>query len=161
MNLFRFASTLGGWGLLGTMTLITGCASLTEHRVGLVNGNLAPCPDAPRCVSSRADDPDKRVAPFALSGDVAPDTAWAEVRDAVASMPRTTIVDRRPDYMRAEVISPWHVYTDDLELLLRRETRLIHVRSTGRIGYYDFEVNRDRVEALRATLRRDGVVRAQ
>ncbi|MES1942577.1 hypothetical protein PC39_00580 [Salinisphaera sp. PC39] len=152
---------MAGWSLLGAMTLFTGCASLTEHRVGLVDGDLTPCPDAPRCVSSRADEPDRRVDPFELAEDMDPDTAWAEARDAVASMPRTTLVDRRPDYLRAEVISPWHVYTDDLELLLDRQARLIHVRSSARIGYYDFGVNRERVEALRGRLLKRGLLESR
>ena len=158
MNRFSRTRTVAGWGLLGAMTLFTGCASLTEHRVGLVDGDLAPCPDAPRCVSSRADEPDGQVAPFELAEDVDSDTAWAEARDAVAAMPRTTIVDRRPGYLRAEVLSPWRVYTDDLELLLHRQARLIHVRSSARIGYYDFGVNRERVAALRGRLIERGLL---
>lgn len=67
-------------------------------------------------------------------------------------MARTRIVEEQADYLRAEITSPWHFYTDDLELLLRPHQKQIAVRSTGRIGYYDFEVNRDRVEALRTAL---------
>lgn len=73
-------------------------------------------------------------------------------------MERTRIVDEGTNYLHAEVVSPWHVYTDDLELLLRPAERRIDVRSSARIGYYDFEVNRDRVELLRERLAERGLV---
>jgi len=138
-----------------------GCAAFTEHRVGVVDDALTACPKWPRCVSSEARDPDKRVPSLRVRDDVSAENAWRHARGAVEAMPRTTIVDERRRYIRAEVISPWHVYTDDLELLLRPEEGVIEVRSTGRIGYYDFGVNRDRVEALRATLVERGVVRGE
>lgn len=133
-----------------------GCAAMTERSVGLVDGRLTDCPRWPRCVSSAASDPDKRVAPFVVRGE--PARAWRQAKAAVQAMPRTIIVDRRERYIRAEVTSPWHLYTDDLELLLLPAAGLIQVRSSARIGYYDFNVNRDRVEGLRATLADRGVV---
>lgn len=143
--------------LLAAMILLPGCERLTEHSVGVVDGRLTECPAWPRCVSSASVDPDRRVAAYAIAGNA--DHAWAEAREAVAQMPRTRIVTRAEGYLHAEVLSPWHVYTDDLELLLRREERQIAVRSSARIGYYDFEVNRDRVEALRAELVERGAVK--
>ena len=55
--------------------------------------------------------------------------------------------------------SPWHVYTDDLELLWLPEHKRVEVRSSSRIGYYDFGVNRERVEALRARLLEQGALK--
>lgn len=142
--------------LLAALGLLNGCVAFTEHRVGTNNGSLIECPQWPRCVSSQTAQPEKQIAPFTIQGDA--QEAWRTAQGAVAAMPRTTIVDERPRYLRAEVVSPWGVYTDDLELLLKPAAGLIHVRSTGRIGYYDFNVNRDRVEALRSTLIERGVV---
>jgi uncharacterized protein (DUF1499 family) len=139
--------------------IFSGCAAMTERSVGLVGGALTDCPRWPRCVSSQATDPDKRVAPYRVEGDI--ETAWRQAQAAVSAMPRTQIVDLRARYLRAEVVSPWHVYTDDLELLLYPDEELIDVRSSARIGYYDFNVNRDRVEALRADLAERGVIASQ
>ena len=133
-----------------------GCAAFTEHSVGLVDDQLSECPQWPRCVSSDSENEEKSIAPLRITGDV--DTAWKAANEAVASMKRTEIVKERENYLHAEIISPWHFYTDDLELHLRPEENIIAIRSSGRIGYFDFHVNRDRVEALRATLAERGVV---
>lgn len=139
--------------------LAAGCDSLTEHRTGLTDGRLAPCPAAPRCVSSDAPPGDPRhVAALRLRAGVEPGRAWQAAVDSVAATARTTLAEQRADYIRAEIISPWRFYTDDLELALRAGRGEIAVRSTARIGYYDFQVNRERVEALRAALAEAGVV---
>lgn len=146
-----------GWLGSAAVVLLAGglgaCASLSGD-AGRVDGRLKPCPPAPHCVSSLATDARHRIDAFTLAD---PATGWARVAEVVAAQPRTTLVTREAGYLHAEVVSPWGVYTDDLELLLGADGR-IDVRSTSRIGYYDFGVNRERVEALRAALRRAGVI---
>lgn len=155
----RNSSTLGARAaaLLCMSIGLTGCASLSEHSVGLTaEGLFKPCPSAPRCVNSQARSP--RHAITAMFLQVPAERAWPAALEELAAQPRTVIVDEREDYVRAEVESPWGVYTDDVELHLRANR--IDVRSTARLGYYDFEVNRDRVEALRAALVERDVVRS-
>lgn len=136
--------------------LITGCAQFSEHSTGLVNNQLTPCPTWPRCVSSVSADVERQVAPFQLQQPF--DTRWDDAIATLATMPRTRIVTRDERYVHAEVTSPWGVYTDDLEMLLDRSSGRVDVRSSGRIGYYDFEVNRERVEALREALATKGLI---
>lgn len=148
-----------GWlGLVGCLPLIAGCAGLTAHTVGVApDGHLMACPPPPRCVSSQAERPARQVPPLITVGP--PGQAWQAASEVVADMPRTQIVEQRMTYLRAEITSPWGVYTDDLELLWDGASGRIDVRSTGRIGYYDFQVNADRVAALHAALVDRGVVR--
>ncbi|MDI9554865.1 MAG: DUF1499 domain-containing protein, partial [Pseudomonadota bacterium] len=40
-------------------------------------------------------------------------------------------------------------FVDDVEFLFDDAAKLIHVRSASRVGVYDFEVNRNRVEDIR------------
>jgi len=40
-------------------------------------------------------------------------------------------------------------FVDDVKFVFRRDTTLIDVKSTSRIGFYDFAVNGRRVELLR------------
>lgn len=134
---------------------LTGCAAFTERSTGVEQGLLTDCPSWPRCVSS-AENAERQVEPLRIVGDV--QFAWQAARSAVSSMTRTTIVAEQSDYLHAEIKSPWNFYTDDLELLLQPEQRQIAIRSSGRIGYYDFNVNRDRVEMLRAALVKKSVV---
>ena len=136
--------------------LLGGCAAFTEHRVGIEQGRLLPCGAWPRCVSSN--DPDKHIAPIDLR--VPADQAWPKVLEAVAGMPRTRVVESTAGYLRAEIDSPLGWYVDDLELLITGPAKL-DVRSTGRIGYYDFQVNRERVDLLRKRLIELGIAQPE
>lgn len=100
---------------LALTLLLGGCSSLWTRDTGLRDGRLLPCPDAPHCVSSTAADEGQRVGPLLLAKADA--GGWDRVVAAVAATDRTTVVARDERYARAEVVSPWGVYTDDLELL--------------------------------------------
>ena len=144
-----------------TALLASACAQMTERSTGLVDGQLTPCPAWPRCVHSQAEDPapdpGKQIAPFQLRQPY--DEHWPHVVTELAAMPRTTLVEQRDHYVHAEVISPWRFYTDDIELRLNPRSGRVDVRSSGRIGYYDFDVNRDRVNALRSRLQAAELIR--
>lgn len=124
--------------------------------LGVWNGRLRECPPSPNCVCSDASDRAHRIEPFALAGD--PSEAWGRIVEAVAALPRTTVVARTDDYLHAECRSWLLGFVDDLELHLRRGERRVAVRSASRLGYSDLGVNRRRVEDLRESLRRAGVV---
>jgi uncharacterized protein (DUF1499 family) len=122
------------------------CAG-TAPRLGVSDGRLAPCPSSPNCVSSRSDDARHRVEPLSLAGNV--DAGWLALKQQVAALPRTRIVEQSPLYVRAECRSALFGFVDDLELLLDREAARIQVRSASRTGYGDMGVNRRRIEELR------------
>lgn len=70
---------------------------------------------------------------------------------AVEQLPGCTVVQREDEYLRAECRSKVFGFVDDLELVPSPEGGL-DVRSAARLGWYDFGVNRKRVEMLRALL---------
>jgi uncharacterized protein (DUF1499 family) len=125
--------------------------------LGGAEGALAPCPASPNCVSSAASDAPHAVEAFALTAP--PDAAWRAVREALAELPRTTVVAESADRLRAESRSALFGFVDDLELQLHASQQRVEVRSASRVGYSDLGVNRRRVERLRAMLRARGVVR--
>ena len=118
--------------------------------LGVHDGQLAPCPDRPNCVSTQAEDGEHRVEPLAL--DAIADASEA-IRQAVRSLPRTTIVTETDDYVHAECRSLIWRFVDDLELWIDRDNGLLHARSASRLGYSDLGVNRQRVEQLFSELR--------
>jgi uncharacterized protein (DUF1499 family) len=63
--------------------------------------------------------------------------------------PRTEIVTVRDDYIHAVQKTRWFGFADDLECHLPAAERRDHLRAAARIGWYDFGVNRARVERLR------------
>ena len=132
-------------GVAGSILLLAlGCSHPAPHRDDTA---LAPCPDTPNCVSSLAPDVEHRVEPFTISGGA---IGWAALRDAVAAMPRTTIVDEREGYLHAECRSRIFRFVDDLELHQESSGSRVDVRSASRVGHGDMGVNRERVESLRA-----------
>jgi len=116
--------------------------------LGVKEGRLAPCRRTPNCVSSQADPADREhyIAPIVFRGGM------DEVRRAVESMERATVIAAQGDYLYAEYRTKLLRYVDDLEILKSGET--LHVRSASRLGRRDFGVNRKRVEALRVLLKR-------
>jgi uncharacterized protein (DUF1499 family) len=108
---------------------------------------LAPCPTSSNCVSSVAPDSNHHVEP--LNYTDAPEQAWSRLQAALKMMPRLEIFESRPGYIHAVACSKlWH-FKDDVEFSLDEEHHRIDVRSSSRLGTYDWGVNRKRVEAIR------------
>lgn len=118
--------------------------------LGVHDGRLAACPAKPNCVSSQAKGR-YRVAPLTFTGSAS--LAMARLKQILASLPRTRIVEESNGYLRAEVASRIFGFVDDIEFYLDEPSALVHVRSASRVGYSDFGVNRARVETIRARFR--------
>ena len=116
--------------------------------LGVKDSRFATCKATPNCVSSQADPADREhyIAPIAFSGSM------PELRRAVESMTRASVIREEGNYLYAEYKSALMGYVDDVELLLDESARLVHVRSASRLGRSDFGVNRKRIEELRALI---------
>jgi uncharacterized protein (DUF1499 family) len=116
--------------------------------LGVKDGRFAPCRTTPNCVSSQADpaDAEHYIAPIAFGGTM------MELRRAVESMERASVVREEGNYLYAEYKSKLMGYVDDVEFLLDDKARLVHVRSASRLGRKDFGVNRKRIEDLRTLI---------
>jgi len=120
-----------------------GQSSQTGTAPGLAGGQLAPCPDAPNCVSSEAGTPsDKAVDPLAADD-------WANLPEAIAAM-GGEVTAQDEAYLAAEFTSATFGFVDDIEFRLADDS--VHVRSGSRVGYSDGGVNSARVKELRAQL---------
>ncbi len=122
------------------------------RNLGVNDGRLASCGRRLNCVSSQADpgDAQRYVAPIRAKGAAA--EAVAAARRAVESMARARVVRAEGNYLHAEFSSKLMGYVDDVEFTFDASAGLLHVRSASRLGRRDFNVNRERVEALRARL---------
>jgi len=137
---------------------LSGCNGASKTaQFGLLNNRLQPCPEAPNCVSSTETDTQKMAAPFHLQVEAT--EAWATIVEIITARPRTHIISVTDRYLHAECRSAIFGFIDDLELLLHPELQLVTIRSAARLGYYDFGVNRKRVEDLRLKLNSTGLVR--
>ena len=122
---------------------------------GMAGSMFAPCPTAPNCVSSDARDPRHAIAPFVPKSS--PDDTWPQVRAAILALPRTRLVVDDKTHLHAECRSVVG-FIDDLEIQLRPGENVLAVRSASRSGYYDFGVNRRRLERLRGLLQERGLI---
>jgi uncharacterized protein (DUF1499 family) len=117
--------------------------------LGVRDGGLKACPRKPNCVCSQAgSDPGHFIEPLHFAGDAA--AAWKALHSAIAGMERVKIVSDEAQYLYAEFTTRLMGYVDDTEFYLDAGRHLIHVRSASRLGYRDFNVNRERIEAIRA-----------
>ncbi len=137
-------------GLLVAALCLAGCAGTKPENLGARNGKLAPCPDRPNCVSSQATDPGQYIDPLACSGD--PGETITEIDRVVSGMPGCKTIIKNDNYLHAQCSSRVFGFVDDLEFLVDSSNNMVHVRSAARVGYYDFKVNRNRLEQIRSQL---------
>lgn len=116
-----------------------------------------PCPPAPHCVCSDAEDAAHAIAPLAIVGSTA--AAWRALRRLLADAPRIRLVAEAPGYLHVEARTFVLRFVDDLEFELRADERVIAVRSASRVGYWDLGTNRRRLERMRRRLQQQGVLR--
>ena len=67
----------------------------------------------------------------------------------VGSMPRATIVERKPASMRVEFRTRLFRFVDDVMFEIDETKKTIEFRSASRVGRNDLGVNRKRMEAIR------------
>lgn len=123
--------------------------------LGLNNGRLKPPSTAPNSVSSQAnlypDHPQRQyaqIAPIQFAGDS--QKALQHIAEILQNLPRTEVIIQQPDYLYAQSTTQVMKFTDDIEFWHEAGASVIHVRSASRLGRKDFNVNRERVEKIRA-----------
>lgn len=110
---------------------------------------LPPCPPSPNCVSTLAPASDERhaIAPYRYRKSRV-ETKEA-LKAAIATLPRTKLIEEDEAYLRYEVTSLLLRFIDDVEFVIDDDEKMIHFRSASRTGYGDFGMNRKRMEEIR------------
>jgi uncharacterized protein (DUF1499 family) len=132
---------------LGAMVVGNWFAGKPEN-LGASNGRLSNCPDSPNCVCSQDDRETHHVKPFNYQGDGK--AAFARLTELLRTWPRAKIIAQTENYLHVEFTTPTLRFVDDAEFLLVEEDKVIHARSAARVGYSDMDVNRKRIEDIRA-----------
>ncbi len=128
----------------------TGCAG--SPRIGVTEKRLAPCPSSPNCVTSQTDmTAGQYVEPISYAGSR--QQAGSALLSVLDSMDRARVVAAEENYIHAEFRSRVFRFTDDLEFYFPEAPSIIEIRSASRSGYYDFGVNKNRVETIRKLFR--------
>jgi uncharacterized protein (DUF1499 family) len=123
--------------------------------LGVVDGRLPPPSTTANSVSSQAalwpGHPQRnaaRIDPLPAGTDGT--GTLQRLRALIEARGDARIVEARPDYLRVEFRTRWLGFVDDAEFWHDRGNRVVQLRSASRIGRRDFDVNRGRIEALRA-----------
>lgn len=121
--------------------------------LGVVDGELVPCPDSPNCVSTFDTTEVHSIDPVAYEGSrEAAMSAILEYLNAPNSE-KIQVVESTEEYVHAVFITPVMRFRDDVEFYLPEGTQTIHFRSASRLGYGDLGKNRERMEAFRAAFK--------
>ncbi|MDP2243684.1 DUF1499 domain-containing protein [Pseudomonas sp.] len=128
--------------------VLSACSGSPPDNLGIHDGRLAACPESPNCVNSQASDAQHTIEPLALKGS--PEQTQARLKELLSDEPRVRLLDEKPGYLRAEFSSKLMRFVDDVEFMIG--TTQVDVRSASRLGYADFDVNRERIEQLRQHL---------
>lgn len=132
-----------------SLIVLAGCTSKAPI-LGVENGQLTPCPDKPNCVNSLSQGEAHYIEPIIIA-----DTKVAVKNDilkVVNGFENSKVTVSESSYVRAEFTSKIFGFVDDVEFYFPEtmsSDTTVHVRSASRLGYSDFNVNRERVEKIR------------
>ncbi|WP_394673224.1 DUF1499 domain-containing protein [Limnobacter sp.] len=128
-----------------------GLYSETGSPPGLTNGQLAPCPSKPNCVSSESSPSDNHaIAALPITPGMGAEPLL-KVKEVVELLGGDVNFSNE-QYMASTFTSDLFGFVDDVEFRVDQGSGLLHVRSASRVGYSDLEANRKRVEQLRVLL---------
>ena len=133
---------------LPLLVVLSACSGTAPDNLGIREGRLTACPDSPNCVNSQASDERHAIEPLPLKGSA--EETQARLKALLSEEPRVTLVEEAPGYLRAEFSSKLMRFVDDVEFMIGGAA--VDVRSASRLGYADFDVNRERIEHLRQRL---------
>ncbi len=142
----RFLQAMG-LCLLGLAAIARGA---TGEELTVKDQHLLACPNSPNCVSTMATEESQAIAPYRFQKPLY--EAKAELIQIFSEFPRTDLFKEEEYYLHFEVRSFLFRYVDDVEFRFDEARKTIHFRSAARSGYYDFGVNRKRMEGLRGML---------
>ncbi len=132
--------------LMALSLSLFGCSGVRPNNLGIKNGELAPCPNSPNCVSTKAQDKKHAIPPIRYT--TSRQETMAKLIAIIRSMPRTNIVETTDDYLQVEFTSAVFRFVDDVEFNLGDTDKTIQFRSASRLGYSDFGVNRKRMKEI-------------
>jgi uncharacterized protein (DUF1499 family) len=130
--------------------LLTGCA-VKAPNLGIENGQLTQCPDKPNCVSSFSNNEKHYIKPIMIKGK------RLEIKNDIVrivnELKNSKVTVDENNYVRVEFTSKVFGFVDDVEFYFpetkSKDISVLHIRSGSRVGYSDFNVNRERIETIR------------
>ena len=136
--------------LLGGLRFFGLAEGVRPDSLGLINNQLADCPDKPNCVSSYSASEIHTIEPLPYELNAV--VSIKKITTVLQASNRITIITTTSNYIHAESKSLLLGFVDDVEVYCDDEKQRCFVRSASRLGRTDFGVNRKRIEQIRTLL---------
>ena len=136
--------------LMALLLLTSLVHGATERALEVRDRRLPLCPDSPNCVGTLDNSEDHAIAPYRYRKSL--NEAKAVLKQVFNELNRTELVKEEDTYLQYEVRSFMFRFVDNVEFVFDDASKTIHFRSAARSGYYDFGVNRRRMEKVRGLL---------
>ena len=140
-------SVIGIFVIIGLVSVVLSISSRKQPELGLLNGQLRPCPATPNCVCSEQQVEGAFAEPLVYAATA--DVAWRKIKYAIVETGGVVLTEQ-DGYLHAVYETPLMRFVDDIELRLDENNQAIHVRSASRVGNSDLGANRKRVARIRA-----------
>lgn len=128
------------------MPWILPAARKKPSTLGLVDGQLQPCPSTPNCASSQSVIESQYIKPISYNG------SSKDAHDKLIAIleidPKASIEKNLEDYIHVKYRA--FIFIDDVEFFFPEDTAIIHVRSASRVGHSDMGANKRRLKAISA-----------
>ncbi|MBS2969131.1 DUF1499 domain-containing protein [Metabacillus sp. KIGAM252] len=98
------------------------------------------------CVSTFNQEKPQQIRP--ASYILSEGEAMAIMKDLLTSMDRVSVEEEDTVYIRCIFQTKWLRFKDDVEIWFDSENKKVHIKSSSRMGYSDFGVNRRRAERI-------------
>ena len=144
MKYLKFISIIVIVFILGSLIILSVYSRFLEPPT-LENGKLKPCANIRNCICSE-NYPNRNFQPIAIDSLNALDK-WNYLKSSIIEA-GGEIVTEKDNYVHAIFVTPLFRFVDDFEARLDKKNSVIHLRSASRVGNYDFDTNRKRVEKV-------------
>ena len=125
--------------ILIILLLFSACGASPPASLGHKNQNLSKCPDKPNC----------KFITIELSGQ----NPLAKIIAIMREIPRSELHKKEQSYLHFTVTSKVFRFIDDVEFYLHSDKK-ISIKSSSRLGHYDFGANKKRVNTILKYLKR-------
>ena len=129
--------------------IVLGVISQSGRAPGIVGGKLAKCSANANCVCTEFESDAKHyIKPLKINADDAAAVHIAQVKHIIERM-NGKILASNQNYLATTFTSSMFRFVDDMEIRMDEQEKLIHIRSSSRVGRGDLGVNRKRTEEFK------------
>ncbi len=123
--------------------------TIIKKSTGIIDGKFYPCPKRHYCVSTQSNKENEVNYIEPIKYTTSMEEAKKKLMNIINSLKRTKLLKQEGNYLHYLFTTVLFRFKDDVEFLFDDNEKIIHFRSQSRIGGYDWNTNRKRMENIR------------